>query len=287
MILSPWDPLHARKYTNKARATQTPDNMAPRKKKTTHESESDSNSSIGVNEQLEQPGDTAYVAPRARAPRTSSSARPYGLRNHSQVQRPVRSRGAALTSTNRLSVHPQPAFNHELARFIPWKTLLPGHKGPIPSEMAYAEYVAEREHKQKNRDNEPSNQEIEVVFRPTHKNGEPSSGPTVAHLSHKSPKQDPLRNLYTADANPGIADNTKFHPPSDQYSYRNEYDPMFSLDAFDEETVEGQHKLERRKTAYVVGSSTVRSSVALLHIDMALCFSLQPNPNLRNVSDSG
>lgn len=234
--------------------------MAPRKKKTVPKS---------GHEASEPSGDETYKAPRARAPRASSPAPAYRLRDHTQLKRPERYRGDAPEPTRPLWVHPQPAFNHELARFIPWNTLPPDHQGPIPSEMAYQEYAAEREREREQENNPDSvhaNQGSDVVFRPFQKDGEPSTGPTVAHLSRKFPPQDPLRAVYTAD--PSIVDNTKFHPPSDQYSYRDEYNPEYDLDAPEEDIAKEQKELERRKAAYVVSPTLPLAHPRLLPLQI-------------------
>lgn len=219
--------------------------MAPRKKKAV-QSDTDSDWSL------------ASYAPSdediPRAPNASSSTATYSLRDHSQIKRPERYRGGNTRDPTRpLWVHPRPVFNHELAKFIPWNTISPDHKGPIPSEMAYERHVAERERereRENNPDNAPDNQDNDIVFQPRQKDGESSTGPIVAHLRRKSPKQDPLKYVYTAD--PSIVDKTKFHPPSDQYSYHDEYNPDLSLEGPGEDANEEQLELERRKAAYVV-----------------------------------
>lgn len=248
--------------------------MAPRKRKAVRKRNAD-----GAVEAADESGDGTYQGPRPRGPRSgaavaaaaAAAAAPsgpsatYSLRNHSEINPPDRYSGdttramgstRATGSTRPLWVHPQPAFNEELAKIVPWNTLPPDHKGPIPSEVAYAEVVAERERKREqniNADHEPANQADEIVVRSIYKDGETPTGPTVAHLSRKSPPKNPMAYLYTAD--PSIVDNTKFHPPSDQYSYRNEYHPEFSLDIPDENTTEELREIERRIDTCVVSSS--------------------------------
>ena len=183
----------------------------------------------------------APSAPDSRAPT-------YHLRDSSQIKRPGRYRVdepvGALTRP--AYTHPRPPFNKDLARLIPWNTVPLDHPGPLSSDMAYERLLAERKRKKNNPDAAD-----EISFRPfQHVLDGESPRPCVTHLSRKAPPQDLLGYLYTEDES--VIDNAKFHPLSDKWSYRDEYDPEFSLDDFDEGQDESQRELERRKAAYVV-----------------------------------
>lgn len=192
-------------------------------------------------------------APSDKAPSpplNTPASRPqsYNLRDSSQIKRPGRYRvdDPIGPLTHPLFIHERPPFNEDLARLIPWNTVPLDHPGPLSSDMAYERLLAERERK-KNEPPRAADAPPDVEFRPfQHVLDGSQKRPCVAHLSRKEPREDPIGYLYTADES--IVDNTKFHPPSDKWSYRDEYEAMFSLDDDDED--ESQRELERR--AYVV-----------------------------------
>ncbi|ROW04468.1 hypothetical protein VMCG_04979 [Cytospora schulzeri] len=191
-----------------------------------------------------------YKPPRKDKRRATKVARgtspnsAYKLRSASQVNPPERYRGDDAPDAT------QPAFSHELAGSTAEYGISidddDNGYNVDSTTLAMEDINLGRE-----AGSHPNKQDNDVTFQ--QEDGESSAGPTIAHLRRKTPNEDTLGYLYTAD--PNIVDNTKFHPPSDQYSYHDEHNPDFSLEVDDEATNDEQFELERRKVAYVDWSS--------------------------------
>ncbi|KUI63818.1 hypothetical protein VM1G_10527 [Cytospora mali] len=241
--------------------------MSPRKQNGQCDSHSDTDWSAA----LYKPSDASGNEVAVSAPTSPASF----LRNHSQLillQR-YRTDDSIANPTHSSQAHSPPVFNQKFADLTPSKTLSPDHTGPPPSEMAHERPFDERKLNKNNvaenyLDNENNltnetnfgsghnfskaidrDDEDDVSFQPTKQNGEFSWGPAIAHLRRKSPKQDPLKDVYTP--NSVFFDHTKFHIASDQYFPSDEHSTEVALDDFDEDTNDEQHNFERCKAAYV------------------------------------